>query len=223
MKCNKKQRHKTVYDGLHDIAGKSGIKRVFIVEFHKNLRKRQFYGCILSYSQENDKRRDEEKMNKQEVYEFLDKRGVTYEKTEHPAVFSMKEVPAVELPHPEADAKNLFVRDDKKRNYFLITVRGDKRVDLKAFAKDHGTRRLSFASAEDLMEMLGVVPGSVSPFGILNDEERKVTVFLDRDFWKDAGLIGVHPNENTATVWLQAEEMAEILREHGNVVEKVEL
>ena len=162
-------------------------------------------------------------MNKQEVYEFLDKRGAAYEKTEHPAVFSMKEVPAVELPHPEADAKNLFVRDDKKRNYFLITVRGDKRVDLKAFAKDHGTRRLSFASAEDLMEMLGVAPGSVSPFGILNDEERKVTVFLDRDFWEDAGLIGVHPNENTATVWLQAEEMAEILREHGNGVEKVEL
>ena len=81
-------------------------------------------------------------MNKQEVYEFLDKRGAAYEKTEHPAVFSMKEVPAVELPHPESDAKNLFVRDDKKRNYFLITVRGDKRVDLKAFAKDHGTRRL---------------------------------------------------------------------------------
>ena len=76
---------------------------------------------------------------------------------------------------------------------------------------------------KDLMEMLGVAPGSVSPFGILNDEERKVTVFLDRDFWEDAGLIGVHPNENTATVWLQAEEMAEILREHGNVVEKVEL
>lgn len=50
-------------------------------------------------------------------------------------------------------------------------------MDLKAFAKDHGTRRLSFASAEDLMEMLGVAPGSVSPFGILNDEERKVTVF----------------------------------------------
>ena len=51
-------------------------------------------------------------MNKQEVYEFLDKRGAAYEKTEHPAVFSMKEVPAVELPHPESDAKNLFVRDD---------------------------------------------------------------------------------------------------------------
>ena len=50
-----------------------------------------------------------------------------------------------------------------------------------------------------------------------------MTVFLDRDFWEDAGLIGVHPNENTATVWLQGEEMAEILREHGNVVEKVEL
>lgn len=89
----------------------------------------------------------------------------------------MKEVPAVELPTRKQMPKTSLSGTIKRRNYFLITVRGDKRVDLKAFAKDHGTRRLSFASAEDLMEMLGVAPGSVSPFGILNDEERKVTVF----------------------------------------------
>lgn len=70
-------------------------------------------------------------MNKQEVYDFLTSRGIEYEVTEHGAVFNMEEMSHVELPHPEADAKNLFVRDDKKRNYYLITVRGDKRVDLK--------------------------------------------------------------------------------------------
>lgn len=70
-------------------------------------------------------------MNKQEVYDFLTSRGIEYEVTEHGAVFNMEEMSHVELPHQEADAKNLFVRDDKKRNYYLITVRGDKRVDLK--------------------------------------------------------------------------------------------
>lgn len=85
-------------------------------------------------------------MNKQEVYDFLTSRGIEYEVTEHGAVFNMKEMSHVELPHPEADAKNLFVRDDKKRNYYLITVRGDKRVDLKKFKEEHGTRPLSFAS-----------------------------------------------------------------------------
>lgn len=74
---------------------------------------------------------EEEIMNKQEVYDFLTSRGIEYEVTEHGAVFNMEEMSHVELPHQEADAKNLFVRDDKKRNYYLITVRGDKRVDLK--------------------------------------------------------------------------------------------
>ena len=79
-------------------------------------------------------------MNKQEVYDFLTSRGIEYEVTEHGAVFNVEEMLHVELPHPEADAKNLFVRDDKKRNYYLITVRGDKRVDLKKFREEHGTR-----------------------------------------------------------------------------------
>lgn len=78
-------------------------------------------------------------MNKQEVYDFLTSRGIEYEVTEHGAVFNMEEMSHVELPHPEADAKNLFVRDDKKRNYYLITVRGDKRIDLKNSGK--GTAR----------------------------------------------------------------------------------
>ena len=92
-------------------------------------------------------------MNKQEVYDFLTSRGIEYEVTEHGAVFNMEEMSHVELLHPEADAKNLFVRDDKKRNYYLITVRGDKRVDLKKFREEHSTRQLSFASENDLMNL----------------------------------------------------------------------
>ena len=88
-------------------------------------------------------------MTKQETYDFLDAKNIEYEITEHKAVFSMDEVCDVVLPHPECDAKNLFVRDDKKRGYFLITVKGNKRVDLKEFRKVHGTRPLSFASAEE--------------------------------------------------------------------------
>jgi len=77
-------------------------------------------------------------MNKAEVYELLKSKGIEHEITEHEAVYNMEELDAVELPYPDADAKNLFVRDDKKINYYLITVKGDKRVDLKAFRKVHG-------------------------------------------------------------------------------------
>ena len=161
-------------------------------------------------------------MNKQEVYEFLQAQGVTYEVTEHKAVYNMDELAEVELPYPEADAKNLFVRDDKKSSYYLITVRGSKRVDLQEFRKAYGTRRLSFASAEDLVRLLGLFPGSVTPLGLLNNTERNVKLFLDSDF-ADDDLIGVHPNENTATVWLKAGDLVRLIREHGNEVEAVEL
>ena len=161
-------------------------------------------------------------MNKQEVYDFLTSRGIEYEVTEHGAVFNMEEMSHVELPHPEADAKNLFVRDDKKRNYYLITVRGDKRVDLKKFREEHSTRQLSFASENDLMSLLDLIPGAVTPLGILNDSEKKVKLFLDEELLK-CGLIGVHPNDNTATVWLKTTDLIDIIKEHGNEVEAVRI
>jgi Ala-tRNA(Pro) deacylase len=138
-------------------------------------------------------------------------------------VFNMAEMSAVALPYPEADAKNLFVRDDKKRNYYLITVRGDQTVNLKEFRRRHQTRPLSFASPEDLMAVLGLIPGAVTPFGVLNDQERKTQVYLDEGFLRAPGLIGVHPNDNTATVWLKTEDFVALLRGHGASVHVVEI
>ena len=157
-------------------------------------------------------------MNKQQIYDYLQENSIWHEITQHKAVYNMAELAEVPCPYPEADAKNLFVRDDKKQNYYLITVKGEKRVNLKAFRKAQGTRNLSFASAEDLMERLGLIPGAVTPLGVLNDETRSVQVFLDQDFLQEPGLVGVHPNENTATVWLKTEDLIRIIREHGNEV-----
>lgn len=162
-------------------------------------------------------------MNKAEIYDLLRTRGIWHEITEHKAVYNMAELTDVALPYPEADAKNLFVRDDKKRNYYLITVRGDKRVDLKEFRHRYGTRALSFASENDLMQVLGLIPGAVTPLGLLNDAECKVQLYLDEAFFAAPGLIGVHPNDNTATVWLRADDLAALIREHGNPVHIAEL
>ena len=162
-------------------------------------------------------------MNKQEVYRFLEKKQIRYEVTEHPAVYNMQELEQVELPYPDRDAKNLFVRDDKRRNYYLITVQGDKRVNLKEFRRKQGTKPLTFASPEELQQLLGLIPGAVTPFGLLNDTECKVHFYIDWDFWQGSGLIGVHPNDNTATIWLQAEELTALLREHGTAVDVVDL
>lgn len=160
-------------------------------------------------------------MNKAETYQYLTDHNISYEVTEHQAVYNMEELDAVKLPYPEWDAKNLFVRDDKKRNYYLITVKGDKRVDLKEFRKAHGLRNLSFASAEDLMDILGLIPGAVTPLGLLADTERRVHFYLDAAF--SSHLIGVHPNDNTATVWLRSDDLVSLIRTHGNEVSIVEL
>lgn len=156
-------------------------------------------------------------MDKKEVYAYLSDKGIGYEVTEHKAVFNMEELGSIELPYPEWDAKNLFLRDDKKRNYYIITVKGDKRVDIKKFRVLHGLRPLSFASPEELWDMLGLTPGSVSPFGILNGSGQGVRFYIDAEF--AGGMIGIHPNDNTATVWMHADDLAGIIRENGGTVE----
>lgn len=98
-------------------------------------------------------------MNKEQIYEFIKSKNIWYEITEHKAVFNMDDLSRINIPYPESDAKNLFVRDDKKRNYYLITIKGNKKVNLKEFRKSNNTRNLSFASENDLMNILGLIPG----------------------------------------------------------------
>ena len=162
-------------------------------------------------------------MNKEQIYEYIKTKQIWYEITEHKAVYSMSEISEVEIPYPESDAKNLFVRDDKKENYYLITVRGNKRVNLKEFRKENNTRPLSFASEKELKEIIQILPGSVSPLGILNDTENKVKVFIDKEFVEKTDIIGIHPNDNTATIWLKTKDLINIIKEHGNKVELVEI
>lgn len=161
-------------------------------------------------------------MNKQEIYEFIKSKNIWYETTEHEAVYNMEELSNLELPYPEYDAKNLFVRDDKKKNYYLITVKGEKRVNLKDFRAKHNTRNLSFASENDLKDILNLIPGAVTPLGLLNDKEQKVHFYIDKDFFANEHIIGIHPNDNTATIWLKVEDLIDIIKENGNQINIVE-
>lgn len=160
-------------------------------------------------------------MNKTEIYQYLTENNIWHEITQHEAVYNMEELKAVELPYPEWDAKNLFVRDDKKRNYYLITVKGEKRVDLKEFRKQNGLRNLSFASEADLLEYMRLTPGAVSPLGLLNDPEHQVQFYLDAEL--AGNKIGVHPNDNTATVWMETDDLIKLIQNNGNEVHVVNI
>ena len=161
--------------------------------------------------------------NKSAVLQLLEASAISYELTEHPAVCNMEEAAALTLPYPQDEAKNLFVRDDKKRCYYLITVKGNKRVDLKQFRKDHGTRPLSFASDADLWQYLQLTPGSVTPLGLLNNTAHNVVLYLDHAFLEDFCRIGIHPNDNTATIWMNTADLIQLLEAHGTTVHTVKL
>ena len=95
-------------------------------------------------------------------------------------------------------------------------------MDLREFRRNHGTRPLSFASERDLMEMMGLAPGAVTPFGLLNDTERRIHFFLDDDFLAPPGLIGVHPNDNTATVWMKTDCLISVLQEYRAAIHLIQ-
>lgn len=154
-------------------------------------------------------------MTKQETYAYLSARGIRYEITEHGAVYNMAEIEKLSLPYPEQEAKNLFVRD-KKHNYYMLTIKGDKRADLKAFRMEHALRPLSFASPQELRERLDLTPGAVTPLGLLNDMTGGIPLYIDAAF--EGAFLGVHPNDNTATIWLKTADLIALLREHGNKV-----
>lgn len=160
-------------------------------------------------------------MNKTQICQYFKENHIVYELMEHRAIYNMEELDCLKLPYPDCEAKNLFVRDDKKENYCLITVKGNKRVNLKEFRKRYGLRSLSFASADDLMKYMNLTPGSVSPLGILNDADHRIHFYLDAEF--SESRIAVHPNDNTATLWMQADDLVSLIRKHGNQVEMIKI
>ena len=157
----------------------------------------------------------------QKALNVLEDMHINYEVMEHDAVYTIDEMERLPIKNKENIVKNLFLRDDKKRRYFLIVLPKDKRADLKKIRKELKCRPLSFASEEALEEYLGVPKGAVTPLGILNDKECKVTVVFDKDILTFA-KIGVHPNENTATVLLKPQDLELIIRNHGNEIFYIE-
>ena len=159
-------------------------------------------------------------MTKEEVYEKLNELNIKYRVVNHKAVFTMEDVINENIEPFENIVKNIFIRDDKKINYYLVLVSHNKKVNLKELRNKLNSRPLTFASEEDLYKYLGLTKGSVSPLGILNDKEHIVSIIIDEDI-KNISEIGVHPNINTATVFLKQKEKEIIIK--NNKYEYIEL
>jgi len=156
-------------------------------------------------------------MDGQQVYEILRELDISYTKHEHPPVYTVEEAEQHWENITGAHCKNLFLRNKKGKNHYLVIAKSEKRVDLKALTSRLGEDRLSFASPERMMRYLGLEPGAVSPFGLINDRENAVVVVIDQDL-KEASHVNFHPNVNTATVGITFADFEKFLTHCGNPI-----
>jgi Ala-tRNA(Pro) deacylase len=156
------------------------------------------------------------------VYAALDALGIPYERHEHPAVFNSEDAAKYWDPIPGVQCKNLFLRNKKGDRHYLVVVGISKRVDLKDLVKVVSDDRLSFGSPERLMAQLGVAPGSVSPFGLINDPSGSVRVLIDADL-RGAERLIFHPNLNTASVVVSWADLERFLGTRRNTVRIIQL
>lgn len=148
-----------------------------------------------------------------EIIRMLEKKGVPYSIIEHKRVFSIAELDDIDANGKDAIVKNIVLCDDKKRSFFFLTVPPHLRVDLKALRKCLSSRPLSFLDENRLHEFLKIGKGEATPFALLNDEENLFSFILDRSLLDK--MIGIHPNDNSKTVFLNSLSLLQMLRELG--------
>ncbi|MDO4581184.1 MAG: prolyl-tRNA synthetase associated domain-containing protein [Bacillota bacterium] len=161
-------------------------------------------------------------MSRQTALAKLAELGISYTLTEHPAVYTIEEMDALGITAEGEVVKNLFLRDAKGKRHFLLVLGKDKRADLKHIGAALEASHLSFASAERLQKYLGLTQGEVTPLGVVNDREAAVEVVFDSEL-RDSEKLGVHPNDNTATVWLSFAELLRYVQANGNSVSYIDI
>jgi Ala-tRNA(Pro) deacylase len=158
----------------------------------------------------------------QKVYDLLEDLNVSYALHTHPPVYTVEQAVSHWKNIKGAHCKNIFVRNKKGNRHFLIIVEHKKTVDLKTLAQKLGQSRLSFASPERMKTYLGLEPGSVSPFGLVYDKEKNVSVVIDKDL-RIEEFVNFHPNVNTATLTLSFSDFQKFLAHCGQSVIYMEL
>jgi Ala-tRNA(Pro) deacylase len=151
----------------------------------------------------------------EQLFQFLDSLGITHSTKYHPPVFTVAESQDLRDSIPGGHTKNLFLKD-KKDQFFLLTVEEHATVDLKTVHQIvGGASKFSFGKPEKLMEYLGVIPGAVTAFGVINDLAKNVTIVLDADLMKNE-IINCHPLSNDATTSIGSSDLIRFIEATGH-------
>lgn len=159
---------------------------------------------------------------KMKVYQKLKELKIEYSLTEHEAVYTIEEMDKLGISWEGDVVKNLFLRDAKGKRHFLIVLDKDKKADLEGIREQLASTALSFASEERLNKYLQLTKGAVSPLGILNDTDCMVEVYFDKDLVGREKL-GVHPNDNTATLWISFDNLKRIIEATGHMIKYISI
>ena len=150
-----------------------------------------------------------------DIYNFLDDHQIEYERHDHPPVYTVEDVIRLVPQLDAAKTKSLFLRDAKGSRHFLVIVKGEKRVDLKALPDLLSSSRLRFGSPDRLKKHLGVDPGSVSLFAVVNDIDKAVELIIDSALWK-SDAFQFHPLVNTSTLVISRGNVKQFLDKTGH-------
>ena len=158
---------------------------------------------------------------KDDLIRILNDNGFEYFVEEHAPLFTVEDSKSLRGQIEGAHSKNLFLKD-AKANFFLISIEESASIDLKKTMQQIQSKKLSFAKPEYLQDILGIEPGSVSPFALLNDTKKKVRFYLDRSFL-DYKRVNFHPLINTVTVNISPQNLIDLIEKYHNPVNYIDL
>mgnify|MGYP001364205161 FL=1 len=158
---------------------------------------------------------------KDDLIRILNDHGFEFFIKEHAPLFTVEDSKELRGQIEGAHSKNLFLKD-AKANFFLISIEESASIDLKKTMQQIQSKKLSFAKPEYLQDILGIEPGSVSPFALLNDTKKQVKFYLDRSFL-DSETVNFHPLINTATVNISPQNLVELIEKYHNPVNYIDL
>jgi Ala-tRNA(Pro) deacylase len=151
-----------------------------------------------------------------QLFAYLDRLGIAHKSVKHPPVFTVEQARKLRGELPGGHTKNLFLRD-KKHDLYLVVALENAEVELKGLHRRLGaTGRFSFGASDLLREVWGVEPGSVTPFGAINDTAGRVTVVLDRDMMNH-DVLNYHPLDNTMTTSIARDDLVKFLESTGHI------
>ncbi|WP_125565799.1 prolyl-tRNA synthetase associated domain-containing protein [Companilactobacillus insicii] len=149
-----------------------------------------------------------------QVTSYLDNLGIEYKMIEHPAVYTTEQADEYVKGMDVARIKSMFLTDKKKHNFYLFIMGDDHRLDMKKFGEVVDGKGIKMASEKSLKDKMNLSAGMVSIFGLLNNKDKDVKVFIEKKIALD-GYMTFHPNDNTKTVFIKAEDMYRFIKSLG--------